>query len=64
MELSHIDGWVPDLVLTDAHDLAGVWVGSPIVTLNHSSFFIDIVLEQPKLHLVCRQKVYLKNSVD
>ena len=26
--------------------------------------FIDVVLEQPILHLVCRQEVYLKNSVD
>ena len=52
------------MVLTDAHDFLGVRVGSPIGTSDHSILFIDVVLQQPIPNLVCRQEVYLKNSVD
>ena len=40
------------------------WFGLPIGTSNHSATFIDFVLEQPFPHLVCRQEVYLKSSVN
>ena len=41
------------MVLTDVQDLA--WrVGSPIGTSNHSTLFIDVVLEQPIPHFVRR----------
>ena len=45
-------------------DFVGVPVGSPFWTSDHSAVFIDVVLEQTVPHLVCRQEVYLKNSVD
>ena len=35
MELTHIDGGVLDLVLTDVCDFGGVRVGLPIGTFNH-----------------------------
>ena len=63
-EPTHIDGGVLDLVLADVPDVAGVQFGSPVGTSDHSAVFIDIVLEQLIPHLVGRQKVYLKNSVD
>ena len=63
-ESKYIDGGVLGLVQTDAHDLVEVRVVSPIGTLDHSTLFIDVVLEQPIPNLVCRQEVYLKNSVD
>ena len=63
-EPTHIDRGVLGLVLTDVHDFVGVRVGSPIRTSDHRAMFIDIVLEQPKPHSVCRQEVYLKNAVD
>ena len=59
-EPTHIDGGVPNLVLTSVHDLFEVWVGSPVGTSDHSAIFIDVVLE----YLVCRQEAYLNNSVD
>ena len=52
------------MVLTDVHDLVEVRVGSPVGTSDHSAIFMDVVLEQSIPHLVCRQIVYLKNSVD
>ena len=63
-EPTHIDGGVLDLVLTDVPDVVVVRVGSPVGILDHSAVFIDVVLEQPIPHLVCRHEVYLKNSVD
>ena len=54
-EPTGIDGGVLDLVLTDIPDVVGVRVGSPVGTSDHSAIFIDVVLEQPILHLVCRQ---------
>ena len=59
-----IDERVLDLVLTDVPDIAGVRVGSPVGASDQSATFIDVVLEQSIPHLVCRQEVYLKNSVD
>ena len=64
MESTHIDGGVFDSVLTDVHGLLEIRVGSPVVISDHSAIFIDIGLEQSIPHLVCRQEVYLKNSVD
>ena len=55
---------VCDLVLTDVSDAVGVWAGSPVGTSVHSAVFINFVLKQLIPHLVCRQEVYLKNSVD
>ena len=56
-ELTHIDGAVLDLVLTDVPDISGILVGSPVGTSDHSAVIIDIKLEQPILHLLCRQEV-------
>ena len=61
---THINGGVFDLVPTVVPDLVGIPVASLVVTSDHSVFFIDVVLEQPIPHLVCSQKVYLKNFVD
>ena len=63
-EPTHIDGGVLDLMLTDVPDGVRVRLGSPIEPLDHSVIFIDVALEQPIPHLVCRQEVHLKNSVD
>ena len=38
-------------------------VGLSVGTSDHSVIFIDVVLAQHIPHLVCRQEVYLKNSV-
>ena len=35
---------------------------SPVGNSDHSAIFVDVI-EQPISHLVCRQEVYLKNSV-
>ena len=51
-------------MLTDVPDIAAVRVGSSVGTSDHSVVFIDVVLEQPILHQVCKQEVYFKNSVD
>ena len=64
MEPGDIDGGVLDLVLTDVHNLVEVRIGSPIGTTGHGAIFLDVILEQSISHLLCRQKVYLKNSVD
>ena len=61
---THIDGGVLDLVLPDVPDVVEVGVDSPIGTSYHSAIFIDVVLEQPIPHLLCRLEVYLKNSAD
>ena len=50
-------------MLTDVHNFVEVRVGSPVGPTNHD-IFLDVVLEQPIPHLVYRQKVYLKNSMD
>ena len=50
--------------MLDVPDLKEVRVGSTVWTSDQSAVFIDTVLEKPILHLVCRQEVYLKNSVD
>ena len=63
-ERTHLDGGVLNLVLTDVPDIVGVRIGSPIETLDHSTVFIYAVLKTPIPHFVCRQEVYLKNSVD
>ena len=55
-ELTPIGGEVFDLVLTDVPDVVGVRVGSPVGTCDHSAVFMDVVLEQPNPHLVCRQE--------
>ena len=59
----HTDEWVFDLMLTDVHNLVEVRVGLPVGSTNHD-IFLDAVLEQPIPHLVYKQEVYLKNSVD
>ena len=64
MEPTHIDEGVLNLVLTGVPGVVGVHVGSTIRTSDHSIVFIEVVLEQSIPHLVCRQKVFLKNSVD
>ena len=51
------------MVLSDAHDQVRFPVGSPIGPSNHSALLIDVVLEQLIPHLLCRQEVYLKNSL-
>ena len=63
-EPTQIDGGVFDLVLTDITDVVGVRVGSSAIISDHSAVFIDVVLEQSIPHFACKQKVYLKNSVD
>ena len=60
----YIDGGVLDLLLTDVTDVVGVRVGSPVGTSDHSAVFIGVVLEQPILHFVCKQEVYLKSYID
>ena len=57
-EPTHIDGEVPDLVLTDVPDVVGVRVGLPVGTSHHSAVIMAVPL------LVYRQEFYLKNSVD
>ena len=63
-ETTHIDGRVFELVVRKFPNVVGVWVDLQVGISDHSEFFIDVVLEQPIPHLVCRQEVYLKNSVD
>ena len=58
-----IDGRVLDLVLTDVLDLVGVQVGLPVGTSDHTTVSRDVVLEKTIPQLVCKQEVYLKNSV-
>ena len=60
---THIYGRVLSLMLTDVPDVVGVRVGSPVGTSDHSGVFIDVMLELPIPHLVCRQEIFLKNSV-
>ena len=60
----HIEGGVLDLVLTDVHDIVGIWVDPPVGTSDNSAVLMNVVLEQPIPHEMCRQEVYLKNSVD
>ena len=38
-ELTQIDGGRLGLVLADVPDVVGVWVGSPVVTSDHSAVF-------------------------
>ena len=64
MEPTRIDEGILELGLTDVPALVGIQVDSPVGTSGHSAVFIDDVLEQPIPLSVCRQKVYLKNSVD
>ena len=61
---THIDEGMLDLVLADVPDVVGIRVGSPVGASDHSAIFMDVVLEQPIPHLVCRQRIYIKNSVD
>ena len=63
-EPTHIDEGVPDLMLTNVPDLVEVRSGSLVGTSDHSAIFTDAMLEQPIPHLVCRQEVYLRNSLD
>ena len=51
-ELTHIDGGMLDLVLTDVSDIVGVRIGSPVGASDHSVIFIEVVLEQPIPHLI------------
>ena len=62
-ENTHVNGGLLDLVMTDVPDVIGIRVDSAIGTSDHSAVFIDVVLDQPIPHLVCRQEIYLKNSV-
>ena len=39
-------------------------VGLPVETSDHIAVFMDVMLDQPMPHLLCRQEVNLKNSVD
>ena len=52
------------MVLTNDPDIVGVWVDPSDGSSDHSAVLVDFGLEQPIPHLVCRQEVYLKNSVD
>ena len=52
-----------DLVRTDFRDVEGARVGSRVETSDHCANSIDVVMEQPIPHLVCRQEASLKNSV-
>ena len=61
-EPTYNDGGVLDLVLTDVPDLVGIRVGSPVGTSYHSAVFADVVPER-FISLLCRQEIYLKNSV-
>ena len=45
-------------------DVVGVWAASSVGTPNHNAVFIDVMLQQPIPHQVCRQEVYLKKSVN
>ena len=60
-EHTHIAGGVLDLVLTDVPGLIGLRVGSTLRTSDHTAIFIEVVLEQPIPHLVCKQEACLKN---
>ena len=62
-EPTQIDGGVLDLVLADVSDV-GVRVGSPVGAQDHSTAFVNVVLEQPIPRVVSRQVVYLRNSVE
>ena len=62
-EPTHIDGGVLDIVLADVPGIIEI-VCSPLGTSDHYAVFIDVVLNQPISHLVCRQEVYIKNSVN
>ena len=57
-ETTHVDGRVPDLMLISVHDLVEVRLGSSVGTSDYSAISIDVVMEQPIHHLVCRQVVY------
>ena len=59
-EPTHFDEGVLDLVVMDIPDVVGVRGGLPVGTSDHNAIFMDVVLEQPILHFVCRQEVYLK----
>ena len=50
-EPTHINGGVPDLVLSNVHDLVEVQVNLPVGISDHSAIFKDAVLEQPILTL-------------
>ena len=50
-------------MLTNVPGLVGVRVDLPKGSSDHSAIFGDYVQEQLKLHLVCKQEVYVKNSV-
>ena len=63
-EPTHIDGRVLDLVRADVYNVVEVQVGSTVRTSDPSAVFIDVFREQPNPHLVCRQEVYLKNSMN
>ena len=60
---THIERGALDLVLTDVADFVrGLgWLASG--TSEYSAVFMDVVLEQSIPHLMCRQEVYLKNSL-
>ena len=49
-EPTHIYGRVFDLALTDVRDVVEVRVDSPVVTSDHSTVFMDVVLEQTIHH--------------
>ena len=63
-EFTHTDEGVLHIVLSDVPDVIWVQVGSTVGSLDHSAIFINIMLEQPILHLVGRQEVCINNSVD
>ena len=56
-ESTHIDVGMPDFVLIGAPDVLEFPVGSPVRTSDSRVIFMDVVLEQPKPHSVCRPEV-------
>ena len=64
IEPTHIDGRVLDLVLKDFADVVGIQGGSPVGTLDCRAIFINAVRQQSILHLLYRQEVYLKISMN
>ena len=63
-EPTHIIKGILDFVLTHDSDLVEVRVDWQDKTTKYIAFCIDVLLEQHILHLVCRQEVYMKNSVN
>ena len=61
---THIERGDLDLLLTYVPGVVEVRAGSPVGASDRIAVFTDVVLEQYCPPLVCRQDVYLKNSVN